>query len=296
MIGMPSCWRTSNASVGCLNPDHHPFIGDYLMTISRYFRPHVVAGAILLLACTGVVAGGVSMGEASQWQPSRQLVLVTIADWNADHGTLRTFTRGPHGWVAAGVTAPVTIGSSGAGWGIGLNAPRLDGPIKHEGDSRNPAGVFRIGQAFGYAAHADTAMPYRALSATDYCVDVVGSKDYNRIVDANVVGAAAVKGSTEPMRRDIHVNGDQRYRLGFEIEQNWQSKPGAGSCIFAHLWASPTSPTVGCTAMAPATMQSLLAWLQPKSHPIFVLLPRAEYQGLRGQWNLPEVAGLKDTK
>ncbi|MEO7068505.1 MAG: hypothetical protein ABI114_16465 [Rhodanobacter sp.] len=236
------------------------------------------------------------MGEASQWQSSRQLVLVTIADWNADHGTLRTFTRGPHGWVAAGVSAPVTIGSSGAGWGIGLNVPRQDGPIKHEGDNRNPAGVFRIGQAFGYAAHADTALPYRALSATDYCVDVVGSKDYNRIVDANVVGAAAVKGSTEPMRRDIHLNGDQHYRLGFEIEQNWQSKPGAGSCIFAHLWGSPTSTTVGCTAMAPATMQSLLAWLQPKSNPIFVLLPRDEYQRLRGQWKLPEVADLQEAK
>ncbi len=90
--------------------------------------------------------------EAGRWQSSRQLVLVTVADWNADHGTLRTFTRGRHGWVAAGVTAPVTIGRGGAGWGLGLNAPLDDGPVKHEGDSRSPAGVFRIGQVFGYAA------------------------------------------------------------------------------------------------------------------------------------------------
>ena len=54
--------------------------------------------------------------------------------------------------------------------------------------------MFRIGEAFGYAAKADTAMPYRALSASDYCVDVSGSPQYNRIVDAKEVGAEAVEG------------------------------------------------------------------------------------------------------
>ncbi len=259
------------------------------MTFSRSLRSRVAAGAVLLSLCAGVVAGNSGPEETSRWQSSRQLVLVTVADWSADHGALRTFTRGRHGWVAAGITAPVTIGRSGAGWGLGLNAPRRDGPLKHEGDNRSPAGVFRIGQVFGYAAHVDTTMPYRAMSATDYCVDVVGATHYNRIVDANVVGAEAVKGSTEPMRRDIHVDGDQRYRLGFEIEQNWQSKPAAGSCIFGHLWASPADATVGCTAMAPAVMQSLVAWLKPGQRPIFVLLPQSAYLKLRTDWQLPVI-------
>jgi L,D-peptidoglycan transpeptidase YkuD (ErfK/YbiS/YcfS/YnhG family) len=184
----------------------------------------------------------------------------------------------------------VTIGRSGAGWGLGLNATRSEGPVKHEGDSRSPAGVFRIGQVFGYASSAATTMPYRALSPTDYCVDVSGAKYYNRIVDAKMVGAAAVKGSTEPMRRDIHLDGDQHYRLGFEIEQNWQQKPGAGSCIFGHLWTSPTDSTVGCTAMAPAVMQSLVAWLKPQQKPIFVLLPQSVYLKVRAAWQLPVIA------
>ncbi|MEO6800737.1 MAG: hypothetical protein ABI178_12435 [Rhodanobacter sp.] len=249
----------------------------------------LVGATLLLTLFASTAAANSSANEASGWEPSRQLVLVTVADWNADHGILRTFTRGRHGWVAAGISAPVTIGSHGAGWGLGLNASRDDGPIKHEGDSRSPAGVFRIGQVFGYAASANTAMPYRGLSATDYCVDVAGAKYYNRIVDANVVGAAAVKGSTEPMRRDIHLNGDQHYRLGFEIEQNWQQKPGAGSCIFGHLWTSPTDTTVGCTAMAPAVMQSLVAWLKPRQKPIFVLLPQSAYLKVREAWQLPEI-------
>ncbi|MEO8810885.1 MAG: hypothetical protein ABI386_11630 [Rhodanobacter sp.] len=260
------------------------------MTLFRSLRLRLVTGGLLLASCAAVVAGDPSAAEANHWQQSNQLVLVTVADWNADRGTLRTFKRGGDGWVAAGISAPVTIGRHGAGWGLGLNPSHGDGPLKHEGDGRSPAGVFRIGQVFGYAASATTSMPYRALSATDYCVDVVGATHYNRIVDTAVVGAAAVKGSTEPMRRDIHLNGDQHYRLGFEIEQNWQQKPGAGSCIFGHLWSSPTDTTVGCTAMAPAVMQSLVAWLKPQQKPIFVLLPQSAYLKVRDIWKLPVIA------
>lgn len=246
--------------------------------------------ALLVLSATAIAGNDPKTTEADHWRASRQLVLVIVPDWNADQGTLRTFTRGPHGWVAAGIDAPVVIGKSGAAWGLGLNRPRSDGPVKHEGDGRSPAGVFRVGTVFGYAARADTAMPYRALSATDYCVDVSGAAQYNRIVDAKVVGAAAVKGSTEPMRRDIHEHGDQAYRLGFNIEQNPQAKPLAGSCIFGHLWKSPTTPTVGCTAMTPAVMQSLVAWLKPEQKPVFVLLPQGAYLKLRARWQLPLIA------
>lgn len=243
-----------------------------------------------------LAAGSNAFGATTElpWHASRQLVVVTIDGWSSNHGTLRTYTRGKGGWVAAGLSAPVTIGKTGAGWGLGMNAPQQGGPVKREGDNRSPAGVFRIGETFGYAAHVDTVMPYRALSATDYCVDVSGAKHYNQIVDGNVVGAAAVKGSTEPMRRDIHVHGDQRYREGFVIESNPDAVPQAGSCIFGHLWHSPTSPTAGCTAMTPATMQSLLAWLTPKDQPVFVLLPKAEYKRLRVQWQLPVIAAAGD--
>lgn len=246
--------------------------------------------ALLAMSAAAVAGSDPAAAEAGHWHASRQLVLVIVPDWNADHGTLRTFARGPHGWVAAGIAAPVVIGRNGAAWGLGLNGPRSDGPVKREGDGRSPAGVFRVGTVFGYAAHADTAMPYRALSATDYCVDVSGAAQYNRIVDAKVVGAAAVRGSTEPMRRDIHAHGDQAYRLGFDIEQNPQAEPSGGSCIFGHLWKSPTSPTAGCTAMTPPTMQALVAWLKPAQQPVFVLLPQDEYRKLRTAWHLPRVA------
>jgi L,D-peptidoglycan transpeptidase YkuD (ErfK/YbiS/YcfS/YnhG family) len=89
------------------------------------------------------------------------------------------------------------------------------------------------------------------------------------------------------MRRDLHADGDQRYREGFVIEHNPRGKPAAGSCIFAHLWKSPDSTTAGCTAMDPAAMQSLLAWLDAKQRPVFVLLPQSEYDRFHAAWQLP---------
>jgi len=239
----------------------------------------------LLAACAHRSAP--ASGEAMRWSNATQLILVTTPDWNTPAGTLRTFVRNGSQWRQIGTATPVTIGRTGAAWGLGLNDVPADGPQKREGDGRSPAGVFAIGTAFGYAANASTALPYAPMDANDYCIDVPDSALYNRIVDAGEVGADAVAGSTEPMRRDLHANGDQRYRLGFVIEHNAAARPGAGSCIFAHLWKSPTDATAGCTAMADAQMERILAWLDPVRHPVFVLLPEAEYSKRASAWQLP---------
>ncbi|TCI07453.1 hypothetical protein EZM97_31680 [Dyella soli] len=225
--------------------------------------------------------------DDAAWKASRQLVLVITPDWNADHGVLRAYERRDGAWRATVAAQAVTVGRAGVAWGLGLNQPQSDGPQKHEGDGRAAAGVFRIGEAFGYAAKADTHLPYRALQATDYCMDVNGSPYYNRIVDAREVGEQAVAGSSEPMRRDIHLDGDPLYKVGFVIEHNAQARAGAGSCIFAHVWRSPTDATAGCTAMPEPAMRQLLAWLKPQDQPVFVLLPQQEYARLQASWHLP---------
>jgi len=249
----------------------------------------------LLLAFTLCFSGCASHSTRTAstelpWRDSRQLVLVIVSDWNANHGRLRTYARDGDRWRATDAAQPVTIGRAGAAWGLGLNETHGDGPIKREGDGRSAAGVFRIGEAFGYGSHADTGLAYRALQASDYCIDVDGSPLYNRIVDADAVDAT---GSTEPMRRDLHSNGDQRYRLGFVIEHNAAGRRGAGSCIFAHLWQSPTDTTAGCTAMSDATMTRLLAWLKREEAPIFVLLPEREYARVSTGWGLPVWEGAR---
>lgn len=221
------------------------------------------------------------------WSVSRQMVLVTTDGWDAKQGTLRTYVREGGAWRVVGNASPVVIGKTGSAWGVGLSPPQTNGPQKREGDGRSPAGVFRIGTAFGYAETHNTALPYKGLTASDYCVDVDGSPLYNQLVDEKKVGEKAVAGATEAMRRDIHFQGDHAYRIGFVIEHNPDGKKSAGSCIFAHLWKTPTSGTAGCTAMADSTMERLLAWLDPSKKPVFVLLPKAEYARLRDAWNLP---------
>lgn len=224
---------------------------------------------------------------ALPWSSAGQMVVVVTPDWNASQGVLRTFERSNGHWQEVGEPTSVMVGRSGSAWGLGLHPEAQSGPAKREGDGRSPAGVFAIGSAFGYADQADTALPYSAMQGSHYCMDVSTSPLYNRIVDAREVGDAAVKGSTEPMRLDLHAAGDQRYRLGFVIEHNPQARRDGGSCIFAHLWKQPGDVTAGCTAMDDPSMNRLLDWLRPDRRPVFVLMPQAQYASAQDSWQLP---------
>lgn len=263
-------------------------------TCSRW---HALACAAAL-AATGCVhpavppsthadAVAASAGRSLPWADARQLVLVTTSGWDANQGQLRTYTRNQTGgWQELGHAFPITVGRNGSAWGLGLHAAQ-PGNQKREGDGRAPAGVFAIGDGFGYASQARTALAYRPMQADSWCMDVPDSPLYNQIVQASQVDAKQVEGSSEPMRLDLHKQGDVRYREGFVIAHNPNAVKGAGSCIFAHLWKAPGETTAGCTAMAPESMQRLYTWLRPAAHPVFVLLPQAEYVRLRGAWQLP---------
>jgi L,D-peptidoglycan transpeptidase YkuD (ErfK/YbiS/YcfS/YnhG family) len=248
--------------------------------------------ALLLVLACGVAVLACACARAPRapepaWAAARQLVLVTTADWDATRGTLHLFERTSDGWRGTDAF-PVTIGRGGSAWGIGLH-PDQTGPRKREGDGRSPAGVFSIGTAFGYAPAAATGLAYAPMDEGHWCIDDDASPLYNRIVDTRDVGAVAVAGSTEPMRRDLHAGGDMRYALGFVIEHNPQHERGAGSCIFAHLWRDGGT-TAGCTAMAGDAMRRLLASLRADADPVFVLLPWPEYRRLQAAWRLPLVA------
>jgi L,D-peptidoglycan transpeptidase YkuD (ErfK/YbiS/YcfS/YnhG family) len=219
---------------------------------------------------------------------AQQLVLVVIPDWDATQGTLQAFEWREDRWVKRTGPVPISIGRTGAAWGLGLHDAQ-PGLQKKEGDGRSPAGMFAIGRAFGYASSVESRLQYDAMTEFDYCIDVNESPLYNQVVSARQVGQDAVARSTEPMRRDIHAKGDQRYKLGFVIEHNPQRIAAQGSCIFAHLWGSAGQVTAGCTAMDESAMRELVAWLDSKSKPVFVLLPEAEYQRLKTTWRLPSV-------
>lgn len=220
---------------------------------------------------------------------ARQALLVLTDDWNAVPGSLRRYERSADtdAWSPVGEAIPVVVGRGGLGWGIGLHggAPSLPGPVKHEGDGKAPAGVFRLGSAFGYAPAAEVPwirLPYIHSTESWKCVDDTASRYYNQVVDEGTV--TKDWNSHENMR----LTSDA-YRLGVVVEHNWahQTRPGGGSCIFLHIWGGPGSSTVGCTAMAPENIEALLRWLDPKRDPVLVQLTRGAYDAVRKDWRLP---------
>ncbi len=219
---------------------------------------------------------------------SRQLVLVVAPDWDSAVGRLQRFERVgiDDDWRSVGPDISVSLGKSGLAWGRGRHAP-MAGPEKREGDGRAPAGIFAITTLFGYAAPdspvARAAMlPYLAATPDLKAIDDPASVHYNRIVDQSAV-ARADWASCEDMLRS-----DERYAIGAVVAHNDEPPvPGAGSCIFLHVWAGKGVPTAGCTAMALADMREIAGWLDASAAPLLVQLPEAEYIARRTAWGLP---------
>ena len=251
----------------------------------------LIGSVLLSLTSASVVAQGKSRRakSASPLARSRQLVLVTTRDWDAVEGTLRRFERKNEKaeWHGVGAATAVVVGRGGMGWGAGLNAQAGEGPLKKEGDGKAPAGVFKLGPAFGFDTTAEASwlrMPYTPLTPTVECVDDVGSRRYNLIVDRDAVGDVDWKSSE-------HMRSVEGYRWGVVVEHNSNpSVAGRGSCIFLHVWAGPEKGTAGCTAMTQPNLEELLRWLDSKKRPVLVQLPEAEYARFKNVWGLPSPA------
>lgn len=203
----------------------------------------------------------------------RQVVLVESRDWSAPTGTLRRFERADSQarWQAAGTPVEVVLGRRGIAWGAGLHpSVPANEPHKQEGDLRAPAGVFAIGTAFGRARREELPwlrMPYQQLTATTEAIDDPASHHYNRIVDRAQIAKPDWKSSE-------HMGRIPEYELGAVVVHNPKHHPGAGSCIFIHLWMPRDQEgTFGCTALHRNDLVDLLHWLDAAKHPVLIQLP-----------------------
>lgn len=219
----------------------------------------------------------------------RQLLLVLADDWHSTQGELQAYQRSDErqAWQAWGARIPVALGRGGLGWGIGLHSPPPEAePCKQEGDGRSPVGAFALTGLFGKAPQdclidAKARLPYCQAHTELKAVDDPQSRYYNQIVDSRQ--RLADWQSAEDMLRT-----DQRYDLGIIVAHNTAPVlPGAGSCIFLHVWAGPETPTAGCTAMAMTSLRALVNWLRADHQPCLVQLPRLHYQAFKGAWGLP---------
>jgi L,D-peptidoglycan transpeptidase YkuD (ErfK/YbiS/YcfS/YnhG family) len=215
-----------------------------------------------------------------------QLLTVISSDWDTFHATLRRYERKPEGdWQEVGGATPVVLGHAGYGWGRGLHgngAPAgHGGPTKREGDGRSPAGVFKVGPIYGYEPPPpQVSLAYVETTPLLRCVDDPGSLLYNRIVSASY--QAKDWRSAELMLRE-----DDHYEIAILVAHNANpAVPGAGSCIFLHVWEGPDVAVRGCTAMAKPVLRTLSQWLEPGAAAL-VALPKAEYDALTDAWGLP---------
>lgn len=256
--------------------------------------------AVLACVITGCAAAGSPVGSGASvgHLPSRtnlpgpvgtaktQLLTVVSDDWNTFHAVLRRYQRRPGGdWAEIDGPAPVVLGRAGYGWGRGLHGDGAPlghaGPTKREGDGRSPAGVFELGPIYGYEPPpVQVSLPYVEATPLLRCIDDPASLAYNRIV--SVSEQTKDWGSAELMLRQ-----DDHYEIAIFVEHNANPPlPGAGSCIFLHVWEGPDIAVRGCTAMPKPLLETLSEWLEPEAA-VLVALPKNEYDELADTWNLP---------
>jgi L,D-peptidoglycan transpeptidase YkuD (ErfK/YbiS/YcfS/YnhG family) len=204
----------------------------------------------------------------------RQLITMDTRGAGSTRGTVRLWVRekADAPWLQDGAAMPAVLGRNGMRPGLGLHPAVADGPVKREGDGCSPAGLFALGTAFGpwSAAQAGLRWPWQQMTPHHAGVDDPQSAYYNTITDSR-----RVKRDWRSAENMLPASG--AYRWGLVVQHNAARQPGAGSCIFLHVWTGPRSTTAGCTALAEADMVRILRWLDPRRRPLLAQWPRGAW-------------------
>lgn len=218
----------------------------------------------------------------------KQMVLVITNPSTSTKGELVYFERAndESPWQNISNTIPVVLGRNGLAWGKGLNS--IDSsklPMKTEGDGRSPAGVFKLGAAFGYASADEMEglnISYIPITEMVECIDDVKSSYYNMIVTRDEIDEVDWQSSEKMFFAEIW------YKQGIVVEQNMTPiVNGAGSCIFLHNWSQPNETSAGCTEMEPSKLKEIIYWLDASANPVLVQLTRQLFEEYQELWELP---------
>jgi L,D-peptidoglycan transpeptidase YkuD (ErfK/YbiS/YcfS/YnhG family) len=251
-------------------------------------RRRFLAGIAVATAGPGVSRGWAAR-DGFRLAAATTQVVVGLADaWTSTSVTLQRYERRPGGgpWQPVGTSWPGRLGGAGLVWGRGLNPTPRGAALKIEGDKRAPAGVFALGTACGYEREIvrHPEQPYFQITERDLWVEDAGSPQYN----THIRLAYAPRTTWE--KKAQMRQGDYAHSLKLFIRHNAPPRvvPGGGSSIFFHIWrAGGTKASIGCTTMSEPGLRELIAWLNPRRVPVYVLLPRAEYEARRTAWDLP---------
>jgi L,D-peptidoglycan transpeptidase YkuD (ErfK/YbiS/YcfS/YnhG family) len=248
------------------------------------YRPRAVFFAAAGLVFMMVISARVRADDLAA--AARQLIVCIAPQNSSFEGTLQLFQRDPAGaWQPDGGNWPVLFAPRGLAWGRGLNPPQ-EGPQKVSNDHRNPAGLFRIGFALGYAPylpHGAHGWTYHQVTDRDAWIDDPTLPGYNHLYTLPV-------GAPEPAwwhQQRMHM-GDHAYQWMLLIEHNYDNAvPNGGTEIFFHIRRGEHYRTAGCTTMKEDDLLKIIKWLRPGSNAMLAELSRADYERVWQAWHLP---------
>ena len=195
---------------------------------------------------------------------AKRVVLVTADTFDSTTATVERYERlSLHSpWQVAGGEAPALIGHKGVAWSQPFRKFTKRGePVKVEGDKRAPAGFFKIGPSFGFAA---SQVPnYIRIDDGMVCVDDLRSPAYNTITRRDRIGAT------------VHGENMSRvpeYRRGLLVDYPTDRQARAGSCIFIHLQLPGKTGTSGCVALPEPQLAAVQDFAQEGA--VLAVLPR----------------------
>jgi L,D-peptidoglycan transpeptidase YkuD (ErfK/YbiS/YcfS/YnhG family) len=203
---------------------------------------------------------------------ARRLVLVTAETMNETAATMRLYERTTMAadWHAVGAAEPALLGKGGMGWSaFFMQLARRGEPIKVEGDKRAPAGIYKIGRSFGIVP--SSRRNHLQITPDTICVHDPSSPAYNTIASRARLGPTI---SAENMSRALPM-----YRRGLLVDYPTDRKKQAGSCIFIHVWRSPTTGTAGCVSLPEPRVEALQDFSADGA--VLAILPRGALDRLR---------------
>lgn len=232
-----------------------------------------------LILCSGVNARVIS-DQSTQ-------CLVGIADgWDSSRVSLALYQKKNGTWRQVGESWAGRLGKAGLAWGLGLHPVPAGAESKMEGDWKSPAGVFALGGVWGYerSIKRHRKLPYTRITSRHLWVEDPESPHYNRQV------VLRHEPRTDWEKKAQMRQNDPAHALKLFIAHNAPPKvvKGGGSSIFFHIWRDQGGrPTAGCTVMSEARLRWLIARIDPTRRPVYVLLPKKEYDARRKEWGLP---------
>ncbi len=237
---------------------------------------------LLLSACSSVCVP----------RESRQAIIGITDGWDNSHVTLSLVEKDHSGhWKTVLGPYRGRIGYRGTIWGLGLHKNPWFANTKTEGDDRSPAGVFDIGGLWvcnPEPVQHDASIPCVQVGPNDLWIsDRRLPHLYNRHVRLDHPASTPWEKHEQMNQRDYHhsikmlVHHNTPQSMGNPIV-------GKGSAIFFHIWRKQGQyATAGCTTLSEPHLRALIARLNMKKRPVYILLPKQEYTSRRKCWGLP---------